>query len=946
MAELSWEDEPPLLTYTLFAFLSGITALIYQVVWTREVALFLGSQIEAISIVLVAFFGGLAAGARYFGARVDRVRAPLRLFGILEGTAGALAAASPALLQWLAASPLLGLSSPARFAAAAAALFPVAFLLGGTAPALLRGSVREIAHTVTGVGWIVGSNTAGAVLGVGVAIAAIPAWGLRTTLSAAGATALLLGAAAFFLARPVKHAASSSEPPFRIPPTPLAAAFAAGIATLAYEVLAARAAALLLGSTLYAWGCVLALLLAGLALGTAIFSKRAGRTTQPELELGLIESAAALAIAAELTWLVPDYALPAAGLSGWTGGLIALFVFPPALLMGGAFPYLVRLSVGSLGTLGRAFGTVSGVNTAGGIAGSLLAPFVFLPTLGLLGSLLLCACLNALLGAFFLSRGTARPRQAWTRAALAALLVGLAAAPAFIPPALVPGRRVIHVDDGRQASVAVVRSAVGRDLIVDGDPEAGTAWDALETEVLLALVPLALNPEARSFLEVGLGSGITLGTAARFPLERIDCVEIAQSVISSGRFFEPENNGITRADDPRVEIIHADGRAYLARHRGAYDIVVANTLHPWSVGATGLYSREYFARVRGALRPGGIAAQWVPIGRIGDDQIAAIARTFFSVFEDGGVFWGAENLILIGSDGPVIPPFGMLIPRGEGEELAEILRELGLHEDPGEVAFRRIASASGAREALGAGRLLTDDVPWLEMEGARRRSIRPAEGTLALLDQMGAASARDGVAAPPIALWIESRLSRARGLDEKADRLERRAEEAGLGLAKRARLRRLAGLAAEDLRLERPAAGIEMLRALLAEAPDQRDAGYALAMALQAGGDSAAARETFEGVMRDHPGFAPGWNALGVLMREAGDRAGAREAFERALEADRYFPEALANAGLVAAEVGDYPTALRMLGRLRAITPLGPTPELRALESAMGEGQTATLLSR
>ncbi|MDP3938971.1 MAG: hypothetical protein Q8R92_12675 [Deltaproteobacteria bacterium] len=506
------------------------------------------------------------------------------------------------------------------------------------------------------------------------------------------------------------------------------------------------------------------------------------------------------------------------------------------------------------------------------------------------------------------------------------------------PPTAIPGRRVVHVDDGRQASVAVVRSPVGRDLIVDGDPEAGTAWDALETEVLLALVPLALKPGARSFLEVGLGSGITLGTAARFPLERIDCVEIARSVISAGRFFEPENNGVTCSGDPRVRIIHADGRAYLALHQGAYDVVVANTLHPWSVGATGLYSREYFARVRGALSRGGIAAQWVLIARIGADQTAAIARTFFSIFENGGVFWGAENLLLIGSDGPVTTPQGMPITKAGGKGLGEILRELGLEEEFGEIAFRRIASASAAREALGGGRLLTDDVPWLEMEGARRRSIRPGEGTLALLNRIAVAGARDDERAATIALWIESRFARASGLEEKADRLERKAEEAGLQLARRFRLRRLAGRAAEALRVERPAEGIKKLHALLAEAPDQRDAGYALAMALQAGGDSAAARETLEGVMRDHRGFAPGWNALGILRREAGDGTGAREAFDRALEADSYFPEALANAGLVAAEAGDYPTALRMLARLRAITPLGPTPELRALETAVKKG--------
>jgi spermidine synthase len=60
-----------LLTLTL-AFLSGIPALVYQVVWTREIALLAGSQIEAISVVLVAFFGGLAVDARAFGGIVDR----------------------------------------------------------------------------------------------------------------------------------------------------------------------------------------------------------------------------------------------------------------------------------------------------------------------------------------------------------------------------------------------------------------------------------------------------------------------------------------------------------------------------------------------------------------------------------------------------------------------------------------------------------------------------------------------------------------------------------------------------------------------------------------------------------------------------------------------------------------------------------------------------------
>ena len=62
----------------ILAFLSGIPALVYEVVFTRQVALVVGSQAEAISAVLVAFFGGLALGARLLGARADRSPRPLR----------------------------------------------------------------------------------------------------------------------------------------------------------------------------------------------------------------------------------------------------------------------------------------------------------------------------------------------------------------------------------------------------------------------------------------------------------------------------------------------------------------------------------------------------------------------------------------------------------------------------------------------------------------------------------------------------------------------------------------------------------------------------------------------------------------------------------------------------------------------------------------------------
>ena len=88
------------------ALLSGVPALLYEVVWAREVALLAGSQVEVISAVLVAFFGGLALGAALLGNVADRTAAPLRLYARLEAAAAGLAALSPIWL-WSLDTPSL-----------------------------------------------------------------------------------------------------------------------------------------------------------------------------------------------------------------------------------------------------------------------------------------------------------------------------------------------------------------------------------------------------------------------------------------------------------------------------------------------------------------------------------------------------------------------------------------------------------------------------------------------------------------------------------------------------------------------------------------------------------------------------------------------------------------------------------------------------------------------
>ena len=62
------------------------------------------------------------------------------------------------------------------------------------------------------------------------------------------------------------------------------------------------------------------------------------------------------------------------------------------------------------------------------------------------------------------------------------------------------------------------------------------------TQRLLAHVPLLLHPAPRAAAILGLGSGVTLGSALRHPIERADVLEISPEVVEASRFFEPENH--------------------------------------------------------------------------------------------------------------------------------------------------------------------------------------------------------------------------------------------------------------------------------------------------------------------------------------------------------------------------------------------------------------------
>jgi spermidine synthase/MFS family permease len=432
-----------LLRVALLLFGSGMTALIYQVAWMRELRLVFGVSTAASAAVLAIFMGGLGLGGWLLGRRADAAAQPLAFYGRLELAVALSAALTPlwiflVRLGYIAVGGTLRLGlaggTIARLLFSAVVLSVPTVLMGGTLPAATRAVETDDDTRRRFLGLLYGANTLGAVVGAVLStFLLVEMFGTRMTLWLACGVNALVGLAAVRLARsatPVPVAAAPAqageradradrndkrkerarhreEPePWEQPVSPegslpargfvLASAGIVGFAFFLMELVWYRMLAPLLGGSTYSFGLILAVALAGIGAGSAAYWL-SGRGRAATL------SGFAATCAVEALCLVIPYALGdriavlaillrplgAFGFGGYVAGwslVAALVVFPAAFVAGFQFPLLIALLGRGRDHVGRDVGLAYAWNTAGGIAGSLAGGFGLLPLLSATGT--------------------------------------------------------------------------------------------------------------------------------------------------------------------------------------------------------------------------------------------------------------------------------------------------------------------------------------------------------------------------------------------------------------------------------------------------------------------------------------------------------------------------------------------------------------------------------
>jgi spermidine synthase len=710
---------------------SGAAGLIYQVVWTQDLVLIFGNTTLAIVTTVSAFLAGLGTGSLVGAAVGARLRRALAVYGLLEVAVGCLALLMPLAFGVIATvfrTAYLSLPPTEvaliRFGLAFVALAPATILMGMSLPVLTRHLVREDPEVGQRIARLYGLNTLGAVAGsVASGYLLIELIGLRETTLVAVGLNLCAGGGALLMSRAFGEAAADALPTDPVPaagPRPplqrrqwllLAVTFTSGLVSLALEVLWTRMMLQGTGSSIYVFIAVVAVFLIGIAGGSLIYERQRDRSPRMATLGALLAAAAGLAL---VPLIISNVYGPA-----WLPAAVVL-ILPVTVTFGYTFPLTVRLFAGTADQASRGVGLVYAANTAGCVAGTVLAGFVLIPTLGTSASIIVVGLVLAVLGGALAIGSAARP-------AMLRPAVGLAAA-ALLAVFFIPAARLTYVQ--REVAATGAPTAHYEDSVASVDVTGGTAGSRnlfingvgitklTITTKLLAYVPKAARPDATTMLNICFGMGSTFRSSIILGLHTT-AVDLDPTVPSVMPWFYPDAGNYLH--NPLSHVVISDGRNYVRLSDKRYDLITVDPPPPiWSAGAVVLQDQEFYQEASQRLTPGGVLATYIPVQQQPLEKL--ILRTFRPAFRYMSVIYspGHFGTYILGSRAPItFSPAAIREVFGSPAARADLL---GAPDSPDRSTAQWVSNIRGSvwltgnqvNAYTGAGPLITDDHPLTE----------------------------------------------------------------------------------------------------------------------------------------------------------------------------------------------------------------------------------------
>ncbi len=710
----------PHLVLLAVLLLSGVSALINQVVWIRKFGLVFGVDVYTMGTVLSAFMGGLAIGSLLIGRLADRT-SPLRLFIALELGIGLFAILFPLTFKGLihlytSLISMYGLTGNGqqvvKFSFSFLYLLIPTTLMGGTLPVVFKLFVKELRTLGWNISRLYSVNNLGAVIGCGLAgFVLIRYLGLTAALYI-GASLNLINAIIVYwistrnsstaipitpagkLSGTVKHSENRLSP--ALLRVVLWVFVVEGFATLAYEVLWAR---IFIGysydKTTYFTTVIVLSFIFGLSLGSFAISSYIDRRKNLVTLLAVLEiliGLSSMILLLTFSHISLSINLQRSMFDSWIHIIgkeyliFFLLLLIPNTLTGMVFPIVSKLYADNIALLGTRMGKIGFLDTAGSILGSFAAGFLMIPAMGVVKSFLAVVILNLVLGILLLlfnQNQRLKYRLALLGSTLAISLLLFTKTPKTEYFSWWDKSRVEiwsnfvenipFYDEGPDATVAIREYNNYYSLNINGH---NTAYTTVKDQIanrMLGYIPYMLHSNPKKAMVIGFGLGFTVESLIQPEIDTVEVAEICKGVIKSGHRINSWNNNVI--DHPKVHIHLEDGRGFLFRTSSCFDIITSNAIHPRL--SNNIYTRDFYEICKEKLKKGGIMCQWATPNWMTETEYKAQVKAFIEVFRYCQLWYLNEySTILIGSEEPLIIDYDMISRRFMDQKVQDDLNNV------------------------------------------------------------------------------------------------------------------------------------------------------------------------------------------------------------------------------------------------------------------------------
>ncbi|MEN8121534.1 MAG: hypothetical protein ABFS35_14370 [Bacteroidota bacterium] len=288
----------------------------------------------------------------------------------------------------------------------------------------------------------------------------------------------------------------------------------------------------------------------------------------------------------------------------------------------------------------------------GSVFGGLLFNFILIYTINSFQSLSILLMLNVFSASWLLSNTIYNPKIILIN--ITALIIVLSLfyfqTERFVKEFLFVNQKIIHQKNSPYGSVTLTKSGDQINFYQNGgflfssNPDGSGNGNIAENEEAVHFA-MVQHPSPKEVLLISGGISGQINELLKYPLERIDYLEINPEIINTGEKF------VQLSDNNIIHIINIDPRLYLSQNTKKYDIILVNVAEPSTTETNRFYTLEFMKLLKTHLNKNGIVRTQLPssanyLSYEAEETLSVLYATMDAVFKNILIIPGEKDYFL------------------------------------------------------------------------------------------------------------------------------------------------------------------------------------------------------------------------------------------------------------------------------------------------------------